>query len=183
MLGIGGKFASSKGMVRVPDLAGKTRDEAKTLIASSGLRFSAESESSNDVGSASNARVSSQTIIKETLVEYETSIGFSYYGSYVPPTPPVTVVGSQSTVQVSCIACGVYAGLTYFNFCNGTRCQTDKYRTYTDTLSNTPGTVFFYSDGTSQFVASGPSYQTITSYTGTLAQSTTGGRCTRNSQC
>jgi beta-lactam-binding protein with PASTA domain len=183
MLGIGGKFASSKGMVAVPNLSGLTRQQAKDTLAASGLRFSGETEIANNSGSSSNGTATNQSVAAGTLIDYESSISFQYFGTYVPPAPPVTLVSSQSTVEVSCIACGVYAGLTYFNFCNGSNCQTDKYRTYTDTLSNTPGTIYFYSDGTSQFVASGPSYQTTTSYTGTLAQSTTGGRCTSNSQC
>lgn len=183
MLGIGGKFASSKGMVAVPDLSGLTRQQAKDAISSAGLRFGSETEISNSSGSSSDGKATNQSIAAGTLIDYESTISFQYFGTYVAPPPPVTLVRTESTTLVECIACGVYAGLTYSTSCSGGVCTTTKTRTYTDTVSNTPATIYFYSDGTSSIVATGPSTTSTSTWYGTVAQTTTGGKCTSNAQC
>ena len=88
MLGPITRFGSSKGMARVPNLAGLTRSEAISAIEAAGFRFlnSPTVETSN---SSLNGQVASQVIPANALVDYESSIDFSYY-VYVAPAVSYT---------------------------------------------------------------------------------------------
>lgn len=146
MLGIGGKFASSKGMVKVPDLSGKTRQEAKDALIAANLKFGTESSVSNDVGSGSNGKVASQSIAKDTLIDYESTVSFNYYGTY---SPPVFVTGSiENCVQNTRLVYLSFGGFTYGPCINGKK-QVSSTRNYAVYVSQTCTTTTYYSDGTS----------------------------------
>lgn len=99
MLGVIGRFGSSKGTVLVPNLIGLTATAARTAIESAGLIFGGTSTSGTSNSSQSDL-VSSQSIAQGTSVEYETSISYVYY-VYVPPYQPTITYGScyQANVQ------------------------------------------------------------------------------------
>jgi hypothetical protein len=97
MLGFIGRFGSSKGMVRMPDLSGLTRPQALTALENAGLRFSGASTETTSNSSLAD-KIRSQSIAANTLLEYESEASFVYY-SYVPYVPTVTYGN-----------CGVYAG-------------------------------------------------------------------------
>jgi len=88
MLGIIGRFGSSKGMVLVPNLSGLTTAAATSAILNAGLKFSGSSTSTTSSSSLGD-KVFSQSIASGTLVEYETAISFGNY-VYVPYVPAVT---------------------------------------------------------------------------------------------
>jgi hypothetical protein len=96
MLGFIGRFGSSKGMLRMPDLSGLTRPQALTALENVGLRFSGASTETTSNSSLSD-KIKTQSIPANTLLEYESEASFVYY-SYVPYVPTVTYGG-----------CGVYA--------------------------------------------------------------------------
>lgn len=87
MLGIGGKFASAKGMVRVPDITGLTAEEADLAIALAGLRRSRLISSGTTQLFSLNNRIDSQTVLAGQLVDYETEISYRSL-AYVAPPPP-----------------------------------------------------------------------------------------------
>lgn len=146
MLGIGGKFASSKGMVKVPDLVGLSRAAAKAALSDAGLKFGTESSVSNDLGSSYNGDVSSQTPTANTLVEYETVVSFNYYKTYVPP---VYVTGTQENcVQNTRLVYLDFEGREYGPCVNGVKTVTS-YRSYDQYISQTCTLTTYYSDGTS----------------------------------
>lgn len=145
MLGIGGKFASSKGMVKVPDLSNMTRDNAKTAIANAGLKFGTESSGSNSLGSSYNGDVKSQSIAAGTLVEYETTISFVYYRTYVPP---VYLVSSEEICTDSeRLVYNSYVGATYGPCVNGYKSVT-KTRLYDVYVQSSCYIKYNWSDGT-----------------------------------
>lgn len=154
MLGIGGKFASSRGMVKVPNLSGLSREAAKTALSNAGLKFGTESSVPNDVGSSSNGNVSSQTIAANTLVEYETTISFNYYGTYVAPVYLVSTTNSDSSS--SSLTYTGYGGAIYGDCINGSKTKTT-FRFYDQTTVTTYYTTYNYSDGTSFTVETGTS--------------------------
>jgi hypothetical protein len=98
VLGIGGRFAGAKGMVQVPDISGLTRSQAQSAITSSGLSF-LESDAPIDTSNSSlDGKTALQSLTAGTLVDYETTISYSYY-RYVAPAPVGPYV--VNTVQVS----------------------------------------------------------------------------------
>lgn len=119
MLGIGGKFASSKGMVLVPSIVGLSRQSAEDAIEAAGLIVGSITTTSGS--SSQNNNVSSQAIPANTLVDYDTQISFVVY-EYVAPAGPYVI----STEQVS-------ANCSYTQSTNtGTYCVgTTKVTTYT----------------------------------------------------
>lgn len=92
MLGVGGKFAASKGMVLVPDLSGKTVSEANQALSAAGLVVGTTSSTVRNDSPSLDNKAYSQSIAAGTSVDYETVINFSYWTYvYVPPAaPPVT---------------------------------------------------------------------------------------------
>lgn len=158
MLGIGGKFASSKGMVKMPDLSGLTRADAKTAIANAGLKFGTESSSTNNSGSSFNGDVKTQSIAADTLVEYESTVSFTYYGTYVPPVYLVSTTTSSTSERTSLVYTG-YGGATYGDCINGSKTKTT-YRFYDETITTTYYTTYNYSDGSSNTVQTGTSSST-----------------------
>jgi hypothetical protein len=85
MLGFVGKFGSSKGMVRVPNLLGlpavssssQTFSPAIQALINSGLKFSF-AVAENTTVLANDKRVKSQSPPANTLVNYETGVSFTY---------------------------------------------------------------------------------------------------------
>lgn len=88
MLGIGGRFAGAKGMVAVPDLSNLNPDQALAVLSSIGLRRGSLGSSTTNNSGIDN-RVFAQSISAGTLVDYESSVDYSYY-IYVPPAPDPT---------------------------------------------------------------------------------------------
>lgn len=86
MLGIGGKFAASKGMVAVPNILGMSSATAQSTIQASGLRVGSVTSTSTS-NSSIDGQTASQSIAAGTLVDYETVVGF-VVNSYVAPPPP-----------------------------------------------------------------------------------------------
>lgn len=78
MLGIGGRFASAKGMVRMPDLSGLDRAAAIQAILNSGLKFGGDF-SVGTTNASLNSRISNQSIQPNELVDYETVINLGVY--------------------------------------------------------------------------------------------------------
>lgn len=97
MLGIGGKFASSKGMVAMPNLSNLTRSQAIDAIQQAGLRLG-NAQSSSTSNQSQDQKVSSQAVVAGTLLDYETAVSFSYLNYVAPPVPQgPTVTGISST--------------------------------------------------------------------------------------
>ena len=159
MLGIGGKFSASKGMVAVPDLSDLTRTEAKDLIASKYLVFGTETTSSNTSGSSKNGKVKTQSVASGAVVEYGSTIDFTYYETYTPPVYLVSSTPSSSTTMISRVYTG-FGGTTYGPCINGTKAVT-KYRFYDETWKTTDYITYKYSDGTSTKVEVGSSTSTF----------------------
>jgi hypothetical protein len=88
MLGFITRYGSSKGMVAVPNLAGKTADEAIQIIRDTGLTFKQGTlRITSNV--AFDKKVYLQNLAPDTLVDYESEISFSY-DSYYGTTANVT---------------------------------------------------------------------------------------------
>jgi len=97
MLGIGGKFASSKGMVAMPNLSNLSRSQAIAAIQQAGLSLGNASPSSTS-NISEDQRVSSQQIAGGVLLDYETAVSFSFLSYVAPPVPQgPTVTGTSST--------------------------------------------------------------------------------------
>lgn len=156
MLGIGGKFASSKGMVKMPDLSGLTRADAKTAIANAGLKFGTESSSTNNSGSSYNGDVKTQSIAANTLVEYESTVSFTYYDTYVAPVYLVRTEDSNDGGKETSLVYTGFGGFTYSDCVNGSKTKYT-YRFYDQTITTTYYTTYYYSDGTSNTVTTGTS--------------------------
>lgn len=122
MLGIGGKFASSKGMVETPSLVGLSRSDAESAITSAGLIVGSIGTTSGS--SSQNNTVASQGIAAGLLVDYETVIPFTVY-TYTAPSGPYVV----STEQVSA-TCAYTESVPTGSYCSGTTLIT----TYTTNL-------------------------------------------------
>jgi hypothetical protein len=86
VLGIGGKFTGSKGMVAMPDLSNRTPEEALSLLAQAGLSRKSLGSSSTSNSSLNN-KTFGQSVSAGSLVDYETRIDYSYYIYVAPPTP------------------------------------------------------------------------------------------------
>jgi len=119
MLGIGGKFASSKGMVLVPSLIGLTPSQADQAILSAGLvRGNPTTVETSTI--SLGGRVDQQSVAAGTLIDYESLISYRSLVYVAPPAPapepipPVITYGS----------CEVYSQNTNPGFCSGTQtCQ------------------------------------------------------------
>lgn len=97
MFGSLGYWASSKGMVAVPDLSGLTEAQASTALSNVVLSYSkianTQTSDSNLVG-----KVASQSVAAGTLTNYESTINISIYELAPPPTfPPVWTDEAIST--------------------------------------------------------------------------------------
>lgn len=160
MLGIGGKFASSKGMVAVPNLSGLTRQEAKDAIASAGLRFSGETEISNSSGSSSNGKATNQSVAAGTLIDYESPISFEYFGTYVDPV--YVTKTEENCTQNNRYVYLDFLGFSYGPCVNKTKTVTSS-RSYQLWVSQTCTTKTYYSDGTTY---TSPSYTYPEQYVG-----------------
>ena len=95
MIGIGGKFASSKGMVAVPSIIGLTVSQAHIAIQNSGLEIGTQGSTSGS--SSQNGKLASQTTPSGTLVDYESTIGFAVYLYTAPSAPSGPYLVSTNT--------------------------------------------------------------------------------------
>jgi len=89
MFGSLGYWASSKGMVSVPDLSGLTEAQASTALSNAVLSYS---KTANTQTSDSNlvGKVATQSAAAGSLINYESTISISIYELAPPPTfPPV----------------------------------------------------------------------------------------------
>lgn len=89
-------WASSKGMVAVPDLSTLTYTDAITALEDAGLNYT-NSGSTNTSNSNLNNRIATQSVVAGTLVDYETNISFTYYIYVAVPTPVPTPVAPTPT--------------------------------------------------------------------------------------
>jgi hypothetical protein len=88
MLGFITRYGSSKGMVAVPNLVGKTADEAVQAIREKGLTFK-QGTLRITSNIAFDKKVYLQNLAPDTLVDYESEISFSY-DSYYATTANIT---------------------------------------------------------------------------------------------
>lgn len=72
-----GLWAQSKGMVKVPNLIGLSKTQAEANISAAGLNIGSETTITTDVQSDNN-KVSTQVQSADSLVDYETSVDFTY---------------------------------------------------------------------------------------------------------
>ena len=117
MLGIGGKFAAARGMVRVPNLAGLSPSDADIALANAGLKRGSQSSSSTS-NSSNNNKINTQSIAANTLVDYESVVSYNYE-YYVAPYQPTVSYGG----------CETYNTQSTGGWCDGT---TWNYPIYTD---------------------------------------------------
>ena len=143
MLGIGGKFASSKGMVAMPNLANLSRTQAIQAIQDAGLKIS-NSTPSTTSNQSDNDKVFQQSITAGQLVDYETAISFNYYNYVAPPAPSGPTIVEEFTTD-----CVPYETYEISRDCN----STTKIGTVTYGFKRHSVTTYRYSDG---------SYSTVT---------------------
>ena len=149
MLGFVGKFGSSKGMVKMPDLSGLTRPEALAALENAGLVFSGSSTETTSSSSLSD-KIKTQSIPANTLLEYDSSASFVYY-SYVPYVPTVTYGNCE---QYSFDA---------FSWCSGTtRIRTET--GYRRRAVNYDGVFQFYEECSSTSSSSSDQNSTLCGY-------------------
>ncbi len=88
MLGFLGRWAGSKGMVKVPNLIGLSKQEAIDALTAAGLinSVNTETETSN---SNLHGKAHQQSKNADELVDYETEIEFSHYKYVAAPVAPV----------------------------------------------------------------------------------------------
>jgi len=107
MLGFVSRFGSSRGMVRLPNLSGLSRQQAIATIESLGLKFSSSSFS-NTTNQALNDTVFEQSAPANVLIDYESEVSISSY-VYVPPADVVTYgacqVYSSQFLGTTCSGC------------------------------------------------------------------------------
>jgi len=89
-------WASSKGMVAVPDLSTLTYNNAITVLQDAGLNYT-NGGSTNTANSNLNNIIATQSVAAGTLVDYETNISFTYYTYVATPTPIPTPVAPTPT--------------------------------------------------------------------------------------
>jgi hypothetical protein len=82
MLGFVTRYGSSKGMVAVPNLSGRTFDQALSDIQASGLKFKNGTIRITN-NQALDKKVFAQTQTPGTLVDYESEISFNYDSYYI----------------------------------------------------------------------------------------------------
>lgn len=132
MLGIGGRFVGAKGMVAVPNLSGLSRSEAQAAITNAGLVFSESTSPVDTTTSSLNDKVSGQSVGATTLVDYESTISYSYYRYVAPPVSGPIPVGPPVPVTISVEGSSCYCNGTT-RVCNPTRQNQVSYvTTYTD---------------------------------------------------
>jgi hypothetical protein len=134
MLGIGGKFASSKGMVLVPNLVGLSSIAASTALTNAGLRVGSISETSGS--SSQDGSVASQGVASGILVDYETTVSFTKYKYTAPSGPSIYKTELDGTI------CGVVRSTIFPYTCSGTT-KTTQYETSTYTRYK-----HYWTDGT-----------------------------------
>lgn len=137
MLGIGGKFASAKGMVAVPSIIGLTASQALASLNSAGLKVGQTTTTSGS--SSQDGKIASQGISPGTLVDYETQIDYASY-RYVAPSGPTLVDiiygPSCGTVLATGIISQTCVGNNYVTVI-GTRTVTEILYVYSDGSSST----------------------------------------------
>ena len=139
MLGIGGKFASSKGMVAMPSLSGLTRSQAINAIQQAGLRLG-NAAISNTSTQSQDQKVSSQAVATGTLVDYETAVSFTYFNYVAPPVPQ-----GPTVINVTSTGCVEYERYEVNRACNSsTNIGNVNYGFRRHSVTTT-----FFSDGTS----------------------------------
>jgi len=82
MLGFTARFGSSKGMVAVPNLSGRTFDQALSDIQASGLKFKNGTIRITN-NQALDKKVFAQAQTPGTLIDYESEISFNYDSYYI----------------------------------------------------------------------------------------------------
>lgn len=138
MLGIGGKFSSSPGMVRVPDLSGKTAAQSSQILANLKILFS-QLGSVETQNSSLNGLLHSQSFSAGTLIDYGTVLIIRFFTYVAPPPPPLPQVVYLYTIIGSCLL-GPTTTVTG-SFCSGSTLVTTGFRSGIRTDTD------YYSDG------------------------------------
>jgi hypothetical protein len=149
MLGIGGKFSSSPGMVRVPDLSGKNLQQSVEILTNLKIPLSqlpaTETQNSNLGG-----LLESQSIEAGTLVDYGSIVIIRFF-IYVappppppPPPPPTPVVPAPEPVTLLYTVGGTCQNSSFSvsTTCSGTT------SVVTNTTTASRVDTYYYSDGT-----------------------------------
>lgn len=144
MLGIGGKFSSLPGMVRVPDLSGKNLAQCTEILTSLKISFlqlgAVETENSSLGG-----LLHSQSVAAGTLIDYGTVMSIRFFIYVAPPPPPPPPPEPESppvtllyTVEGTCQNSSFSVSTT----CSGTT------SVVTNTTTASRVDTYYYSDGT-----------------------------------
>lgn len=121
-------------MVRVPNLAGLSRSAAQTAIESAGLVYGGSSDTTiNDI--SLDDKIANQSIIANTLVDYETSVSVTRYryeasGGGPPSYPPKPADDGQIIVGDCVISGGEISYPANEAYCDGTTRVQPTYQVY-----------------------------------------------------
>lgn len=133
MLGVGGRFASSKGMVKVPSLTGLSRAAAQSAIEAAGLVYGGFSDTVV-ADSGLDDKVANQNILANTLVDYETIISLTRYRYEAPPVvpsyPPIPADNGQIILGNCVISGGEISYPENEAYCDGTTRVQPAYQIY-----------------------------------------------------
>lgn len=133
MIGIGGRFAAAKGMVRVPNLIGLSRAAAQSAIEAAGLVYGGYSDT-NVADSGLDDKIANQSILSNTLVDYETSVSLTRYRYEVPSVPPSYPPKPSDDGQIIVGSCVISGGeISYPEneaYCDGTTRVQPTYQVY-----------------------------------------------------
>jgi hypothetical protein len=130
MLGVGGRFASAKGMVRVPNLSGLSRGAAQSAIEAAGLIYGGFSDTVV-ADSSLEDKVANQNILPDTLVDYETTVSitrYRYEAPFVPPSYPPKPSDDGQIIPGNCVA--TTSTTTEAASCEGTTLVTPLFKVY-----------------------------------------------------
>lgn len=134
MLGVGGRFASAKGMVRVPNLSNLSRASAQSAIEAAGLVYGGFADTVV-ADSGLDDKIANQNILPNTLVDYETVISVTRYRYEPPPPPPAPAYPPKPSddgeiVQGACVSTTTIVREDGFCETNGTY-VVPRYRVHT----------------------------------------------------
>lgn len=149
MLGIGGRFSSSPGMVRVPDLSGRNLQQSVEILTNLKIPISQLSAAETQNPSLGGL-LQSQSIAPGTLIDYGNIVIIRFF-IYIappppppPPPPPTPVEPTPPAVTLVSITEGnCITTFSRSTTCSGTTAVT------TDTSTGSRRDTYNYSDGTS----------------------------------
>ena len=152
MLGIGGRFSSSPGMVRVPNLSGKTLEQSVEILTNLKIPLS-QLTAAETQDLSLGGLLQSQSVLPGTLIDYGTILVIRFF-IYIapppePPPPPAPTPEEPAPPPVTLVSITEGNCITTFSrstTCSGTTAVT------TDTSTGSRRDTYNYSDGTSATV-------------------------------